>query len=335
MTFRSARRLAAVIAALGAIAIGASGCGNNTLTDAATVSFRDSRGDQTVHISQDDLIARVEKSVDNPAFREIANQAGFKTGNGEESTDSTLTAFWLTQMINEAVIDAAYDAQGLQATDADRQAAQQRIQSQFGEQVFNAWPKELKDALVDSQAKLSAVLRNCPSGRVVYHILLRTEAAANQAYERIRKGESFETVAKDVSIDGSKQQGGLLGCVGPEQFVPEFQKVAETQAPGIVTRPVKTQFGYHLILVRDWDPKLADDEQLAQGAAQAASADLDARVAALIVKVDPRFGTWGAHTTQDGRQVFNVAAPAVPEPRNQREPTAPTTTLPLGQPAAG
>jgi PPIC-type PPIASE domain len=312
-----ARRLAA-LGTLGALAFGAAGCGS-TLSDAATISYRDGNGEQTAHISQDALLDRVEASIDSKAFRDLAQTAGFKPGDGE-STDASLTAYWLSQLINEAVIDAEYKGQRLQTTDADRSGAQQAIEQRFGPDVFNAWPESFRDELLTEQAKLAAVLRSCPSGRVVSHILLRTRAAAEAAYEQIRGGQQFESVARAKSIDSSGQQGGLLGCLGPNLFPPAFQAVADTARLDVVTPPVQTNVGYHLILVREWDPKLADNPQMAQGAAQAASATLAARLRDLDVRVDPRYGTWGAHDTADGRQAYNVAAPSVPAPRDKREP---------------
>ena len=179
----------------------------------------------------------------------------------------------------------------------------------------------MRDALVASRARLTAVLRSCPSGRLVEHILLHTLPAAKAAYEQIRNGAQFAAVAKAKSVDtGSAQLGGILGCVAPGEFVAEFQKVAEQVPFDTVTVPVKTKFGYHLILVRRWDPRLADSQQIAQSLQQAASAVLDARVKALHVKVDPRFGEWGLHDGSQGQKVYNVQAPKSPTPRTAREP---------------
>jgi hypothetical protein len=326
MISRPFRRLAAA-AVLGTLAVGVSGCGgSNTLSDAATISFREPRGEETVHISRDALLTRVEQTNSNKLFRDLAKTAGYKPGDGGETTDVNLTAFWLSQMINQAVIDAEFANQHLQLTDADKQQGLQAAEAGFAKQqgdtsVFMAFPKKLQNELADARARLNAVLKSCGSGRLVSHILLRTKAQAQAAYVQIRNGAQFETVARQKSIDsGSAQQGGLLGCLAPGQFVPEFQKAAEEVPFDTVTVPVKTQFGYHLILVRRWDPKLAEtNPQIAQALQQAAGAALDARVKALHVKVDPRFGSWGLHDGPQGQKVYNVTAPSEPTPRTQRE----------------
>ena len=99
--------------------------------------------------------------------------------------------------------------------------------------------------------------------RDVSHILIREKPAATtedsqqesalqrirQAQERLNKGEDFATVAKDVSDDVSKSQGGTLGEFARGVMVKEFDKVAFSLPVGVVSEPVKSQFGYHLILV--------------------------------------------------------------------------------------
>ncbi len=119
-------------------------------------------------------------------------------------------------------------------------------------------------------------------------------AQAVAAYDQIRGGAKFETVARQKSIDGSAQQGGILGCVTPEEFAPAFQKVAETAPLGVITQPLHTQYGWHLILVREWDPSVTSNPQVAQAVAQAAYAAVDKRLGdpSFKVHVDPRFGSW-------------------------------------------
>ncbi len=326
MILRPSRRLAAV-AVLAAVGVGVSGCGGtSSLSDAATVSFHDTRGDETVHITRDRLLERVEQANTSALFRDLAKANGLAPGNpGDETTDANLTAFWLSQLVNQTVIDAEFASQGLQITDADRTAALQSAQSGFARQqgdtaVFDAFPKEMRDELVEARARLAAILRSCASGRLVEHILLRTRAQAEAAALQIRKGAPFADVAQAKSIDkASAAQGGVLGCLAPGEFAPEFQKAAEAAPFDTVTAPVKTQFGYHLILVRHFDPKLAANQQVAQALQQAAAAALDARIKALHVKIDPRFGSWGLHDAGQGQQSYSVEAPTAPTPRTVRE----------------
>lgn len=67
---------------------------------------------------------------------------------------------------------------------------------------------------------------------------------------RIAGGAKFEEVAQAESDDtGSAQTGGSLGTFGRGQMIPEFENSAFTQEPGVVSDPVRSDFGYHLILV--------------------------------------------------------------------------------------
>jgi peptidyl-prolyl cis-trans isomerase C len=84
----------------------------------------------------------------------------------------------------------------------------------------------------------------------------RKEALATiqGAAERIRNGEPFEDVAREVSQDRSAASGGDLGYFGRGQMVPEFEEAAFPLDKGQVSDVVETPFGYHLIKVEDKRP---------------------------------------------------------------------------------
>ena len=82
------------------------------------------------------------------------------------------------------------------------------------------------------------------------HILVETEAEAQAVYERLTKGEDFATVAqKDSKDTGSGANGGDLGWFGKGAMVAEFETAAFSQKVGEIGKPVKSQFGYHIIQV--------------------------------------------------------------------------------------
>ena len=83
------------------------------------------------------------------------------------------------------------------------------------------------------------------------HILTEDEETAKKAAAEIAEGKAFEAAAKEYSACPSKDKGGDLGYFGKGQMVPEFEKAAFEGTVGTVLGPVKTQFGYHLILVED------------------------------------------------------------------------------------
>lgn len=81
------------------------------------------------------------------------------------------------------------------------------------------------------------------------HILVAEEAEILKVKEELDGGLAFADAAAKYSTCPSKERGGDLGTFEKGRMVPEFEAVAFTQEIGVVSEPVKTQFGYHLILV--------------------------------------------------------------------------------------
>lgn len=82
------------------------------------------------------------------------------------------------------------------------------------------------------------------------HILVETEAEAQEIYQRLQDGEDFAAVAAEASKDtGSGANGGDLGWFGRGAMVPEFEKVAFALEVGEISEPVQSEFGYHIIQV--------------------------------------------------------------------------------------
>ena len=81
------------------------------------------------------------------------------------------------------------------------------------------------------------------------HILVKKQSEALSIIERLKKGESFTTLAKELSIDkASAKKGGDLGLFGRGMMVKPFEEAAFKLDKGeITTEPVKTEFGYHII----------------------------------------------------------------------------------------
>lgn len=81
------------------------------------------------------------------------------------------------------------------------------------------------------------------------HILVKKHSEVLQVLERIKKGESFADLAREVSIDrGSGKRGGDLGLFGRGQMVKPFEEAAFKLKKGELSlEPVRTQFGYHII----------------------------------------------------------------------------------------
>ena len=83
------------------------------------------------------------------------------------------------------------------------------------------------------------------------HILVPTEAEANEIEAELKKGADFAALAKEKSKDPGAADGGDLGYFTKDQMVPEFSEAAFKLDKGQVSDPVHTQFGWHIIKVED------------------------------------------------------------------------------------
>ena len=79
-----------------------------------------------------------------------------------------------------------------------------------------------------------------------------SKARINQVYKKIDNGEDFAELAKEYSDDpGSAASGGDLGWVNPGDMVPAFDRVMNEIEPGIVSKPFKSKFGWHILKVEE------------------------------------------------------------------------------------
>ena len=83
------------------------------------------------------------------------------------------------------------------------------------------------------------------------HILVEDEETAKKLKADIEKGADFAKVAKKHSLCPSSAQGGDLGFFGKGQMVRQFEDAAFSLPVGVVSAPIKTEFGYHLIVVTE------------------------------------------------------------------------------------
>lgn len=80
------------------------------------------------------------------------------------------------------------------------------------------------------------------------HILVEKLGEAEAAIGRVKGGEKFGRLARELSRDsGSARRDGSLGYFGRGAMVKEFEKAAFSLAVGEVSGPVKTRYGYHVI----------------------------------------------------------------------------------------
>jgi peptidyl-prolyl cis-trans isomerase SurA len=89
----------------------------------------------------------------------------------------------------------------------------------------------------------------------------QTKLEARQVYDRVKKGEDFGEIARKLSDDtGSKAEGGDLGWQPAGVFAPEFEAAIAPLAPGQVSTPFRSPFGWHVAKVVERRTRDATDE---------------------------------------------------------------------------
>ena len=114
----------------------------------------------------------------------------------------------------------------------------------------------LKSTETDAQLKAGyqKYIQEKPAREEVHarHILVKTQPEAQSIIDQLNKGADFATLAKKYSTDPAAASGGDLGYFTRDDMVPAFAAAAFALQPGQYTKtPVKTEFGWHVILVVD------------------------------------------------------------------------------------
>jgi len=235
----------------------------------------------------------------------LAQPSGASASTSPGSLSSEFASSWVSLRINQVIAAQTVKNQGITITSEDIVVAQKLALQIFdnSQKVVAAFPQDFQEELVSNLVPVAALIRvikespsptlvseakaQCPSGRYVSHILVGTQEEAATLLAQINAGADFATLAQQYSTDGSAVNGGELGCVDGAQFVEPFATVAATQGAGIVSNPVQTEFGFHLIKVTD-----NSDAALTQLILERVlSGSLGTKVS-----LDPRYGTFDPRT---------------------------------------
>ncbi|HTZ54251.1 MAG TPA: peptidylprolyl isomerase [Candidatus Acidoferrum sp.] len=140
-----------------------------------------------------------------------------------------------------------------------------------------------------------------PAQVTARHILVADLKTAQKVEADLKAGKDFAAEAKQYSIDpGSKDKGGELGPIRHGQMVPAFDAAVFSLPVNVISAPVKSPFGYHIIQVESRDPgqkatlansrdKIADMLRQQQEAPLIQPFLMDLQSKANIQITDPRF----------------------------------------------
>jgi parvulin-like peptidyl-prolyl isomerase len=317
------------LAVVGVLATGALGaCGDGGEQPAATVNG--------VEISQQDVVDELDAIKGNAdylkAYDDSASQNNLPkvSGSSDDTFNTAFVTSTLTTRILYGLVHSEVVKRHIEIDDEcrDRAADQaaQRVAGASptgdGNAVLDAFGSDYKAYLIDREADLLALQADLADQKCVdpdaaenyynahksdfetacvKHILVDSEAEADDLKAQLDAGADFATLAAASSTDtASGAQGGDLGCNPHGTFVQEFEDAVDAAPLNVVTGPIQTQFGWHLILVSSRGVGSFDDVQqqvaqtLAQQVDQAFQTWFQGAVADADVEIDPRYGTWSA-----------------------------------------
>lgn len=238
------------------------------MTGLAACSSSDTHNSQVVqqsacpgNPSNDGLVARVNcEGITRAEYeRELARRM-----KGDTVTDlAALRQDVLDGLIEQRLVARAAAGMGITVTDAEAAAEVQRLKAMLTSPAD--WQAYL-DANGYTEAEMQQAQKNVLLSQRVQtvlfaglngnvrqvharHIVVRTEAEANEVLNRLKNGEDFVTLAATFSIDlTTRERGGDLGWfVASELIDKRLGEVAFSLNPGSIAGPIASTIGYHII----------------------------------------------------------------------------------------
>ena len=228
-------------------------------------------GEEIARSDYEALIAQARKSYRN-------QERGFPAAGSQEL--QTLRNQIVQYLVQREQFEQRADELGIEVTDEQVEARLERIVKQYfagdrekykkqlaeqgvsatqvrgevraqlvSERIFADVTDEVKvtDDQIEQHYDQNEAQYSRPASREVRHILVKTKAAADDLYAQLQGGADFAALAKQHSEDpGSKENGGKL-TISKGQTVAPFDQTAFLLETNALSKPVKTDFGYHLI----------------------------------------------------------------------------------------
>ncbi|HEU5278822.1 MAG TPA: peptidylprolyl isomerase [Gaiellaceae bacterium] len=260
-----------ILLACGSLALVAAGCGGTT----------------TASLGSDDAAVVGSKPITKAQFQELMDRAQKSYEAQKRSFPKPGTAEYeqlkgqaVTFLIQRAEFEQEADNMGIKVTDDEVDKRIDQLKKQFYGGSDERYRKTLKQqGLTEDQAKEEVRAQlvseelfkkvtsdvkisdkevkayyashksqyGQPQTREVRHILVQKKALADQLYAQLQAGANFAKLAKKYSKDpGSASNGGKL-TISKGQTVPEFDKTAFALRKNELSKPIHTQYGYHII----------------------------------------------------------------------------------------
>jgi foldase protein PrsA len=248
---------------------------------------------------------------------------------GAETPQAACARFTLQNLIQQHIVDIYAQQHRVAVSDTDVQNAVNSVESQPNDQIApllsraglssSDLPTVIRQLLLVRDVERSLAMDSVPLPELkksyhqnilqfttlhAEHILVKTKQEAESVYRQVTKPGSTEkdflNLAKKVSIDPSAaQNSGDLGPVPASQLDQTFVQAAVALKPGEISKPVQTQFGWHVIrLVSVHVEPFSQAESTVAGSfgSQAFDGWIKAQLRQASVTVNPKYGRFDATT---------------------------------------
>ncbi len=198
---------------------------------------------------EDSVVARVngEDVRQSDVVRMLAQLPAEARGMPPEQ----LFALVVQRAVDRLLVAEAARGEGL----ADDPEIRRRLAAAEADVLWSAYlERRLREGLSDARIReaYDKIASETDDAVKARHILLADEEDARAVIRDLEGGADFETLARARSIGPSRESGGDLGTFTRAQMVDAFSEAAFAMAPGEFSRtPVKTRFGWHVILVEE------------------------------------------------------------------------------------
>lgn len=205
------------------------------------------------------------KALSRMVQYDLQNNSG---SMGAPLSESDISSQVLSRLMSNVIINDLAAKYGLTVQQTDVDNLKKEVLSQFKTEADAESDLQKRYgwslAIYEDRVMKPYILQNSLNDKIQNDPSLKDEVkkTAQGILDQIKKGASFEEMAKKYGEDGSAAQGGDLGWFGKGAMVPEFETVAFKLKKGeLAPELVETQFGYHIMKVDDIRTEKVKDEK--------------------------------------------------------------------------
>jgi len=210
------------------------------------------------HAQQSGLPINAAASVNGAIITNDMVEQGIKMAISQGQKDSPeLRQAVVQKFIEVLLLSQRAESNGLASSDKANTQLMLIRQNYLADLQLSTFMAQNPISDADIQAEYNREIASLgPQGMLVEYkmsdIALATEADAQAALNRIKKGEPFDKVAKSVSLAPNKVQGGAVGWVQTGQVPPQISAVLVNLAKGQVSQsPIQLEQGWYLVKLED------------------------------------------------------------------------------------